>query len=47
MHRLENIERRKEKERWQCEDKLERLLVIEIGLKMDIGGNFRAIVIAV
>ena len=47
MHRSENIERRGEKESGSVQIKLERYLVIEFGLKTDIGDNFRAIVIAV
>ena len=44
MHRLENIERREEKGSGSVETKLERHLVIEFGLKTDIGDNLRVIV---
>ena len=47
MHRLENIERREEKESGSVETKLERHLVKELGLKTDIRDNFRVVVIAV
>ena len=47
MHRLENIERQEEKGSGSVKTKLERHLVIEFGLKTDIGDNFRAIVINV
>ena len=47
MNRLGNIERQEEKDSGSVKIKLERLLVIEFGLKKSIGGNFRAIAITV
>ena len=44
-HRLENIERQKEKESGSVKLKLERHLVVEFGLKKSIGNNFTAIAI--
>ena len=47
MHRLENIERQEEEESDSGEKKLEHHLVIEFGLKKNIGEDCWAIAIVV